>query len=153
MILTKGDMLRTLSLEETYLVTTNSYIRRDGALVMGRGAAKQLATRFPIRVFQKLPYEFGKRINHLGEYNIIVLTDPDTGLRLGAFQVKYHFKDAADLALIERSVDELASIAHERSERKFNVNFPGIGNGKLDYDQVLPLLERLPDNVYVWTFH
>ena len=148
MILTKGDMLRSLSPEDVYLVTTNSYIRRDGALVMGRGAAKQLATRFP-----KLPYEFGKRIKHLDEYNIGVLTDLNTKLNLGAFQVKYHFKDAADLALIERSVDELVSVAHERSERKFNVNFPGIGNGKLDYDQVLPLLERLPDNVYVWTFH
>lgn len=147
MILKQGDMLANLVQGDIYLVTTNSYIRKDGALVMGRGAAKQLATMFP-----NLPFELGKRIEHLGEYNVGVLTQTnDSKLSLGAFQVKYNFADAADLDLIGRSVDELHRLAVEDG-RVFHVNFPGIGNGRLTYDSVLPLLASLPDNVCVWTF-
>jgi len=146
-ILKQGDMLANLVQGDIYLVTTNSYIRKDGALVMGRGAAKQLATMFP-----NLPFELGKRIEHLGEYNVGVLTQTnDSKLSLGAFQVKYNFADAADLDLIGRSVDELHRLAVEDG-RVFHVNFPGIGNGRLTYDSVLPLLASLPDNVCVWTF-
>jgi hypothetical protein len=75
------------------LVTTNSYVRRDGALVMGRGAARTAALHWP-----RLPYELGKRIEHLGEYNIGLLSQTNgKRLSLGAFQVKFNFADAADL--------------------------------------------------------
>ena len=141
-----GDMLANIITGDIYLVTTNSYIRNDGALVMGRGAAKQLATLYP-----KIPYELGRRIQHLGEYNIGVITDKVSGLSLGAFQVKYHFGDAADLDLIKRSADELHKVACEDG-RVFHVNFPGIGNGRVSFDSVYPLIERLPDNVCVWQF-
>lgn len=147
MIRKTGDMLATLTSGDIYLVTTNSYIRKDGALVMGRGAARQLASRFPT-----LPYELGKRITHLGEYNIGVITQTnDKQLSLGAFQVKYNFADAADLDLIQRSADQLHDLA-VRDGRIFHVNFPGIGNGRLKYDDVLPIMQDLPDNVCVWTF-
>jgi len=147
MIHKTGDMLANLVSGDIYLVTTNSYIRKDGALVMGRGAAKQLATMFP-----RIPYLLGDRIDHLGEYNVGVLTQTNEPfLSLGAFQVKFHFGDAADLELITRSRDELHKLACEDG-RVFHVNFPGIGNGRLKYDDVLPIMEDLPDNVCVWTF-
>ena len=146
MIHKQGDMLAAIIPGDIYLVTTNSYIRKDGALVMGRGAAKQLAVMYP-----RLPYLLGDRIEHLGEYNVGVLTDKSTGLSLGAFQVKFNFADAADLDLIQRSADELHRLAVEDG-RVFHVNFPGIGNGRLAYDDVLPIMEALPDNVCVWTF-
>ena len=114
---------------------------------MGRGAAKQLASKFP-----RLPYELGKRIEHLSEYNIGVLAQTnDEQLSLGAFQVKFHFKEDADLKLIRRSVDELHTLACEDS-RVFHVNFRGIGNGRLDAYKVRPIIDRLPDNVCVWRF-
>ena len=142
-----GNMLEAIEPGPVYLVTTNSYIRKDGALVMGRGAARQLAGMFP-----KLPYALGERIEHLGEYNVGVLTDTATGLSLGAFQVKFNFADEADLDLIKRSVAELTQVATERSDRTFHLNYPGIGNGKLSIDDVEHLLEPLPDNVMVWRF-
>ena len=147
MIRKYGNMLANLVSGDIYLVTTNSYIRKDGALVMGRGAAKQLATMFP-----RLPYLLGNRITHLGEYNVGVLTQiNEPKLSLGAFQVKFNFADAADLDLITRSRDELHQLACEDG-RVFHVNFPGIGNGRLAFDDVLPIMETLPDNVCVWTF-
>lgn len=146
MIPKTGDMLASMIPGDIYLVTTNSYIRKDGALVMGRGAAKQLAGMYP-----RLPYLLGDRIEHLGEYNIGVLTDKHSGLSLGAFQVKFNFADAADLDLITRSRDELHRLAVEDG-RVFHVNFPGIGNGRLKYDDVFPIMQSLPDNVCVWTF-
>ena len=149
MIYKTGDMLATIRPGDIYLVTTNSFIRKDGALVMGRGAAKQLATMIP-----NLPFAFGERIldncGHLGEYNIGVLTNVRNE-SFGAFQVKYHFKDEADLDLIERSVGVLHDLA-VGDGRVFHVNYPGIGNGRRNIEDVEPLLESLPDNVCIWRF-
>lgn len=150
MIYKFGNMLETIRPGDIYLVTTNSYIRKDGALVMGRGAAKQLADKYP-----GLPYKLGDAIQrscgHLGEYNTGVLTDKATNVSLGAFQVKYHFADEADLELIQRSVIELTQVAVQDG-RIFHVNFPGIGNGRQALEHVEPLLGMLPDNVNVWRF-
>jgi len=146
MIYKYGDMLAGIIPGDIYLVTTNSYIRKDGALVMGRGAAKQLSVMYP-----RLPYLLGDRIEHLGEYNVGVLTDTGSGLSLGAFQVKFNFSDEADLDLIQRSVDELHRVATEDG-RVFHVNFPGIGNGRRAIEDIEPMLASLPDNVCVWRF-
>jgi hypothetical protein len=94
MIHKQGDMLANMVPGDIYLVTTNSYIRKDGALVMGRGAARQAATMFP-----NLPFALGQHIDHLGEYNIGIITDKHTARHMGAFQVKFAFDDAADLQL------------------------------------------------------
>jgi len=150
MIRDKGNMFDLVDqgANRALLVTTNSYIRKDGALVMGRGAAKTAAQRWP-----GLPYALGKRITHLEEYNIGLLTQTNGELlTLGAFQVKFHFADQADLELIARSARELASLARTRQDWRFDMNYPGIGNGHLRFEDVDPLLQDLPDNVHVWTF-
>jgi len=72
-------------------------------------------------------------------------------LLLAIFQVKYKYYEAANLKLIKLAVAKL----HNRatcgwSKLQISLNFPGIGNGRLDRDRVLPLLQRLPDNVTVW---
>jgi hypothetical protein len=133
--------------ERVLLVTTNSFVRQDGALVMGRGAAKTAMLKWP-----RLPYSLGKYIDHLGEYNVGIITDNNLSLHIGAFQVKYHFKDEADLDLIARSVAELTAITNKKPDWRFDMNFPGIGNGHKAYEDVAPLLDSLPDNVHVWTF-
>ncbi len=141
MKLEKGDMWSIFDLKEYFLVTTNSYIRTDGALVMGRGIAKQLADKIP-----SIPWSFGEKIEHLSNYGIRA-----TG-HIAAFQVKRHFRDDAELDLIAASTYDLHRWAKTLPKRRFDLNFPGIGNGHLNYDEVLPLLEDLPDNVHIWTF-
>jgi hypothetical protein len=130
-----------------FIFTGNSYVNRRSELVMGRGMAKQVAVRF-----QQLPAYFGEQITHhsqhLGEYYLI--THHPT--RITAFQVKRHFKDAADLELIRKSAIMLSAWAKGNPSWVYNLNFPGIGLGRLEVDQVEPLLARLPDNVFIWRY-
>ncbi len=146
---------------DIYAITTNSFIKNNGELVMGRGAALEAKNQY-----SRLAYEAGERIlqmcGHLGEYNWFDISrvlpsgcmyDIRDGkaLRLvhifGMFQVKYHFKDKADLDLIYRSTLILKNQAQRMPYAKIAMNFPGIGNGGLSIDQVLPIVQILPDNV------
>jgi len=141
----QGDMWSVFDETDFFLVTTNSYIRQDGALVMGRGIAKQLANRFP-----HMPYNFANQTTHLGTYGLIIHLRDDT--HLGAFQVKHHYSDAATLSLIQYSTNHLYNLANRLPSKRFDMNFPGIGNGRLPYDEVLPIIETLPNNVHIWTY-
>ena len=143
-----GDMFeQELTEKDILLVTCNSYIRTDGALVMGRGAAKEM--RDSIKGIDKI---FGdvvlRKYGNLGKYGVILVVSQKRGL--GVFQVKHHFKDKASLDLIKFSVKELIYHAERLGSHIFHLNFPGIGNGRLNKKEVLPLLTNLPDNVIVW---
>jgi hypothetical protein len=143
MRLVKADLWS--SRDDYILVTANSYINRYGELVMGRGAALELATKHP-----ELPLEFGDLIRlgvgHLGEYNLL-FEDTHT---YGIFQVKYHFRDNADIKLIERSTVKLTTVAQILNNQTFSVNLPGVGWGHLEVKDVIPLIDRLPNNVTVY---
>jgi uncharacterized phage-like protein YoqJ len=70
--------------------------------------------------------------------------------KIGAFQTKVHWQDDADLHLIAHSVKMLKAAAERTPELRIDMNFPGIGNGKLTFDDVAPLLVGLPGNVHIW---
>ncbi len=146
-----GDMFSD-SNANVLLVTTNEYIRNDGCLVMGRGAAYQMTQKY-----KGCAKEFGDMIKDykVGYPNCpycLLISTRWSSPQLGIFQVKYHFRDEADLPLINSSAMELTAWASRNSQLTFAVNFPGIGNGRLREKDVLPLLYRLPDNVEVWTY-
>jgi hypothetical protein len=145
------------SIDEIILVTANSYINAKGELVMGRGAALELKTKFPniASLFARMISYLG---GHLGEYNVIV-ADPYAsnlliqwpyGTIYGIFQVKYHFKSQADLSLIERSVNKLNFIEKGFIDKKISMNFPGIGFGGRTMEEVLPIVSKLNDNVTLY---
>lgn len=67
----------------------------------------------------------------------------------GIFQVKHDWWEDAKPELIQRSALKLARIARNHPKTTFRMNFPGIGNGRLTEEQVIPLLRDLPDNVIV----
>jgi len=141
-----GNMWDVYDESDLFLITTNSFIKRNGALVMGAGIARQARDRFP-----GLDLALGRKIKHLGKYGLIVSEKwPDK--KLGAFQVKYHFKDRAELNLISHSTEMLMEFIETRRlySSKIHLNFPGIGNGKLDKDAVLRVVEVLPDCVTLW---
>ena len=136
----KGEMLDAIGY---IIVTTNSFLTSETKLVMGKGAASQLKKTVP-----GIDLEFGKMIlevcGHLGRYGLLIYRS------YGALQVKYRFDEKARLDLIEFSLGMLADLSNKCPHVWFNVNFPGIGNGGLDRADVLPLLNILPRNVYVW---
>jgi len=125
-------------------VTTNSYLTKDLRLVMGRGAALELKTISP-----GIDQIFGNIINrtcgHLGVYGLIKIDHASCG----AFQVKHHFRDKADLELIQFGIVLLTAEARNM-DQIVHLNYPGIGNGKLSKEEIRPLLNILPDNVHVW---
>lgn len=148
MKLKTGDMWKVYDEADMFLITTNSFIKQNGALVMGAGIAKQARDKFP-----GIDLALGSRIQHLGTYGLL-LSENWPERKLGAFQVKLHFKDSASLQLIEYSCKILTNfIVYNGLEHdKIHLNFPGIGNGKLEIEDVFPIVEKLPDCVTLWQY-
>lgn len=149
-IFRQGDMWSVLDEVDHFIVTTNNIVKSNGALVMGAGLAKQLRDRGSINIDKK----YGAAVLTHGRctpdqvYGVI-LNIHDT---FGAFQVKQHYKDAANTNLILFSAGMLKAFALSAPNKIFAMNFPGIGNGKLFYDEVKPIVDLLPNNVQVWTY-
>jgi hypothetical protein len=125
-------------------VTTNSFIKKNGALVMGRGAAKQLKDSFP-----GIEYEFGKNIKHLSNYGLCVVEYK--GYLFGAFQTKNHFKNKSNVFLIAMGVNLLNKfISDNEYIRCVSLNYPGIGYGNLKEKDVYKIIQYLNNKVIVW---
>ena len=133
---------------DIFLFTGNSYINKKGELVMGRGAALEVKKHYP-----NIPKILGDKIKEIGKrhpvfrenYGLIILNSG-----IGVFQVKYHYKDSADLNLINYSAKILSEFAKLKEDKIFHMNFPGIGYGQLDEKDVLPIIEQLPNNVRIY---
>jgi hypothetical protein len=139
-IFKKGQMLNAPGIK---IVTANSFIiTRQEKLLMERGTALELRQMVP-----NIEFVFGKMIietcGHLGVYGLLM------NGKYGAAQIKYDFRDNADLGLIAVSMGILADKA-KANGHTYNINYPGIGHGGLSKAEVNPLLEILPDNVHVW---
>lgn len=161
MILERGNMWDMFGKTDMFLITTNPIMRKDGCLVMGAGIAKQAATKF-----FSLPFEYGQKVRHDRWYcnyddamhpihcNFVgTFGDPFVKQKMGYFMVKDHWAEPAKLDIIERSVRELKRVfTNGKPNFRVDLNFPGIGNGKLAREDVLPIISQLPDNVHVWEY-
>lgn len=127
-----------------FLCTGNSYITKENKLVMGRGAALEMKNTHP-----EIDRIFAKHIPHLGIYGLVL----NLGWRVGVFQVKKHFKETAELELINESAIQLGYVARSFSDTRFHMNFPGIGYGNLlsiEPEITSMLKEYLPNNVIIY---
>jgi hypothetical protein len=149
----KGNLWDELGRADYIFVTTNSVLNRYGDLVMGKGAAQQAKLLAPM-----MPEDLGRLmrdLNVVGEkYGILnsnqIVVHRGKETRLCAFQTKYNWKCPSDLELIRWSTMMLSTQARTFDTKRFALNFPGIGEGGLPEDVVLPIIEALPDNVYVY---
>jgi hypothetical protein len=145
-----GDMWTAYDEADLFLITTNSTIRQDDALILGRGIARQARDRFP-----GLDKALGRQIlntcGSLGQYGLLVSPRwPEA--KLGAYQVKSHYDKPASLALIQHSTAALQAWCAAHPTAQVCLNFPGIGNGRLPREQVLPIVQQLPANVTIWEY-
>jgi hypothetical protein len=122
-------------------ITTNGFVKTNGALVMGRGCAKEARDKIP-----DLDAKWGAQIKYYGN---VVMLDPEN--KLFTFPVKHRWWEDADLELIEESAKNLGEITRGDPEGIYLLPRPGCGNGGLNWEDVKPLLEDLPDNVLVIT--
>ena len=146
-----GNMWTAYENADLYLITTNSTLKKGThALVMGRGIARQARDRFP-----GLDAALGKQIlstcGNQGQYGLLV-SPRWPKARLGAFQVKRHYSQPASLELIRHSTTALCTWCVEHPNTLVHLNFPGIGNGRLRREDVLPIIAQLPDQVTIWEF-
>jgi hypothetical protein len=151
MHLVQGNLWDELGKADLILVTTNGVLKADGELVMGAGVAKQAACKV-IGLPKVLGHQIKLHGRLLGSGTYSYLLLPGycyQGSWIGAFQSKFHWQDSSPLDLIKDSVYALGQVAPRFT--RIAMAFPGIGHGGLRKDQVLPILETLPDNVYVYT--
>ena len=158
MILETGDMWSVFGETDLWLFTGNRYVNAKGELVMGRGLALEVKKRFP-----QLPYVFGQRIksyNTMGllsrnRYGLITVSsrlyDSNmAGQDMGVFQVKDHWSQKANLHIISHASLCLEHYIRQWQLRRVDLNYPGIGYGKLPREEVLPIISDLPECVHVW---
>ena len=149
MILVKGRLDYSVKpdVNNMHIFTGNAFVKNNGALVMGRGAAQQVRDLYPT-----VQFELGNKIKALniaGE-DYLVLLSVTAGHPIWVFQVKYNWFEDADVELIKRSVCKLHAIAENNPDVIYHMNYPGIGNGKLSITKVEPALHTLPDNVIIY---
>ena len=134
-----GEMFRAQGLK---IVTTHSFVMKGRNLLMERGAALELRQMVP-----NIEFTFGEMIietcGHLGAYGLLIHRE------YGVAQIKYDFRDKADITIITYSMALLA-VKAKSNGHIYNINYPGIGHGGLSKEEVKPLLDILPDNVHVW---
>ncbi|MCO5188354.1 MAG: hypothetical protein M9928_14185 [Anaerolineae bacterium] len=144
----QGDMWSVWNTADLFAITTNSTLRTDGALVMGRGIARQARNRFP-GLAAALGQAIAAACGSGGVYGLLVSPSwPDA--RLAAFQVKRDWRSAADRDLIHRSTALLVNWCSAHPDSQVHLNLPGIGNGRLSRDVVIPIISALPETVTIW---
>ena len=134
-----GNMLDAPGIK---IVTACSYLTVEHTLFMGKRLARELKVKIPgiDGIFGRMVIDNG---GHLGRYGLMIYE------RWGVLQVRRHYDERADLALITFGLERLKSFAEETGYI-FNVEYPGIGEGELIKEEIGPILKGLPDNVYIW---
>ena len=161
-----GDMWSAWEESDLFLITTNGSFTASGKLVMGRGIARQARDRFPgldaalaktLRVPSRrygLPCGMNPRSDcglcSRGIPQGLLVSPRWPEAKLGLFQVKLRYWEDADLELIRLSTEMLLAWLKEHPDQRVDLNFPGIGCGKLSLDVVRPIIEVPPSSVHIW---
>lgn len=132
-------------------ITTNGCVKHDGSLVMGRGIAAQAKSLFP-----GIDYVMGERVKRFGNhvhfyYNIERKTIQRRRFyNLISFPTKFDdYRANSDIVLIKKSAEELNEAALKFPTEIFILPRPGCSNGGLNWEDVKPVIDFLPDNVLV----
>lgn len=129
--------------KENYVIciTTNGCVKTNRKAVMGKGCAAEAAARFPFlaRRLGDLVLNVGNKVHDLFPKSMVMLS----------FPVKHNWWEKADLDLIRESSTRLQQIANEYSKRIFILPRPGCSNGRLNWEDVKPILINMSNNIWV----
>jgi hypothetical protein len=125
-----------------FCVSTNGFLKMNGECVMGRGCAKEAARMWP-----NAPKLLGEHILKNG--NVPGILDVNFTQCLITLPVKHNWWEDADVELIKKSIEWLKEVATAQPKLIFHVPRLGCGYGHLAWETVKPLMEALPDNVWV----
>lgn len=119
------------------VITTNGIIKKDIRAVMGAGVAKEARDRFP-----GIDLTLGVMIHNFGNRPHIINLDPI----IVSFPTKWHWKEKADIKLIEKSAHNLVKIADALNFTFVSMPRPGCGNGGLAWEDVRKVIEPILDH-------
>ena len=148
MILKQGNMWDVWDKADLFLITANSALTKDGALVMDSDIAVQARDRFP-----GLDKALGARISTIcGQHGLyhLLISKRWPRAKFGLFQTKRSASYRSTTDIIQGSTTALKWWAALHHDKSIHLNYPGIGNGGLVKDLVYPIIKWLPDNVMVW---
>lgn len=121
------------------VITTNGTVKANGKAVMGRGVAQQAKRRFP-----NMSGWLGCMLNSGGNQPYA-----NRLLRIITFPVKDHWKQKAEIPLIEKSCKYFVEGVQSLGLVRIYMVRPGCGNGQLDWKIVKPILEKYLDDRFI----
>lgn len=133
-------------------ITTNGFIKKNGALVMGAGVAGQAQFKYPLfpKIAGKVVKEQGNHVYFFGNWHLkgfqAANYSQEPLIYYVTFPVKHNWYEKADLELIKRSSYELMKIIDNMNWKKVLLPCPGCGNGQLDWIDVMPVIEPILDD-------
>ncbi len=132
-----GDLWEEYDKGAWIAIPTNGVVRKGSppCAVMGAGVAKQAKNRFP-----EVEMYLGLKLKYYGNH-VYYLTSG-----IYSFPTKHHFKDKANLKLIEQSAKEIAKIAEIVNMKQVVIPRPGCGCGEREWEEIKPILEPILDN-------
>lgn len=152
-------------------ITTNGFVKANGACVMGKGCAYQLTQYDPSVVFTlgKLIESNGNIVQIIDHYQIPVIAFPVKPVKAVStkpqdavkhMRNKFNYGDTipgwactADIAIIIQSAHDLVKLTNQHGWKTVLIPRPGCGAGELDWDDVYPILnEILDDRFYAVTY-
>lgn len=160
MIEAKGNILEMEC--DALCITTNGFVKANGAAVMGAGIAKQIRTVIPgidKILGQKIVRE-GNNVHALLKYNDVWVVSypvkPITATSDGKNFVKHKYFPVgatvpgwackATEALIIKSAHQLVKLANQHGWKTVLLPRPGCGAGELQWKAIKPILEKILDD-------
>lgn len=125
-------------------ITTNGHVTKAGKCVMGRGNAEYARDTFP-----GIDAQLAEMIGLYGNRAMKLRRTRDNGPWIVAFPVKHHWRERANLQLIQKSTWELSAMADKFEWRQVILPRPGVRNGRRSWDEVRPILEVVLDDRFV----
>lgn len=138
----KGDIWDYYDKGNWIVITTNGTVKKNGECVMGRGVAREAKQRI-----SWLPKELGRLIKDYGN-NVFYFVDA----RIISLPTKHNWWEKADTGLIEDGIHQLVIYADTRDNIIIPPIYmvrPGCSNGRLDWKDVKPILEKYLDDRFI----
>ena len=163
MLEARGNMLEMEC--DALCITTNGFVKSNGASVMGAGIAKQMRVTIPGLdkiLGQKIARE-GNNVHFLLNYNNIGIVSfpvkPITEISNGENFVKHKFFPVgttvpgwackANIDLIVRSCQQLVALANQYGWQRVLLPRVGCGAGELNWSSVKKVIEPLLDDRFI----
>lgn len=138
----KGNIWDNIGKVDAICIPTNGIVKANRNLVMGAGMAMEATIRRP-----GIAYVLGSQVGAYGNH-------PFIGGRLEltwlvSFPTKHHWKDTANIELIQFSAKSLVRLTNERHWEFVALPRVGCGLGQLEWTDVKHVLWRMLDDRFI----